>query len=193
LETTKNFGSMVFLLNKWFSFSYLSLFLLTGGSLIPSFNNSLPGYKSEIHPFHVSVTEVNHNATQKTLEISCKLFTDDFESILGKINKTKIDLINPVNLPAMDTMVKKYIISHLSITANGKPVGFSYLGYEHDKEAVFCYLEVSNVSAVSNLRIKNTLMYDLFEDQINIMHVIVGGNRKSTKLNYPDNETVISF
>ena len=27
-----------------------------------------------------------------------------------------------------------------------------------------------------------------FTDQVNIIHVIVGGNRKSTKLNYPDKE-----
>lgn len=36
------------------------------------------------HPFHVSVIEINHNAADKTLEISCKIFTDDFEKILAK-------------------------------------------------------------------------------------------------------------
>jgi hypothetical protein len=189
----KNFGSMVFSLNKWLTLTYLGLFFMPGGDFTSTFSKTLPGQRAEVHPFHVSVTEVNHNAAQKTLEISCKLFTDDFENILGKINKTKVDLINPASLPAMDTIVKKYITSHLSIAANGKPVTFSYLGYEHDKEAVYCYIEVTNVPAVNNLRLKNTLMYNLFDDQINIMHVIVGGNRKSTKLNYPDNETVISF
>ena len=31
------------------------------------------------HPIFMSVTEIEHNAKDKTLEISCKVFTDDFE------------------------------------------------------------------------------------------------------------------
>ena len=36
------------------------------------------------HPIFVSVTEIEHNAVEKTLEISCKLFVDDFEKSLPK-------------------------------------------------------------------------------------------------------------
>src|SRR4026207_1215483 len=80
------------------------------------------------HPFHVSVVEIEHNAAEKTLEISCKIFTDDFEKILVKNYKTKVDLINPPDHKAMDTLVKKYLRSHLFINADGKPVNLTYLG-----------------------------------------------------------------
>jgi len=145
------------------------------------------------HPFHVSVIEVNHNATDKTLEISCKIFTDDFEKILAKNYKTKVDLINPVNKAAMDSLVKKYIFSHLVISANGKPVSFQYLGFENDKEAAYGYIEVENVPVLNKISISTNMMYDQFQDQVNIMHVIVNGNRKSTKLNFPDTEAEIVF
>ena len=145
------------------------------------------------HPFHVSVVEIEHNSGDKTLEISCKIFTDDFENALAKNYKTKVDLINPPNKAAMDTLVKKYILSHLSIRANGRPVVFSYLGHENEKEAAYGYLEVENISSVSKLEIINTLMHDEFIDQVNIMHVKVGGNRKSTKLDYPDKEAVFTW
>jgi len=145
------------------------------------------------HPFHVSVVEIEHNSADKTLEISCKIFTDDFENALAKNYKIKVDLINPPNKAAMDTLVKKYILSHLSIRANGRPVVFSYLGHENEKEAAYGYLEVENISSVSKLEIINTLMHDEFIDQVNIMHVKVGGNRKSTKLDYPDKEAVFTW
>ena len=145
------------------------------------------------HPFHVSVVEIEHNSADKTLEISRKIFTDDFENALAKNYKTKVDLINPPNKAAMDTLVKKYILSHLSIRANGRPVVFSYLGHENEKEAAYGYLEVENISSVSKLEIINTLMHDEFIDQVNIMHVKVGGNRKSTKLDYPDKEAVFTW
>ena len=152
-----------------------------------------------LHPFHVSVVEINHNAADKTLEISCKIFTDDFEKVLAQnypqdaAHKVKVDLINPPNKAAMDTLVKKYIYSHLSLSADGKPVKLSYIGFEREAEAVYGYVQVDNISSVKKIDITNKLMYDLFADQINLMHVIVGGNRKSTKLDYPETQASFSF
>lgn len=145
------------------------------------------------HPFHVSVVEINHNASDKTLEISCKIFTDDFEKILAKNYNTKVDLINPPDKSKMDSLVKKYVLSHIGLKANGKPVVMNYLGFEHEVEAAYSYIEVENVPAVSKLEIVNTLLYDMFDDQIGIMHVTVNGNRKSQKLAYPNKEVSISF
>jgi hypothetical protein len=145
------------------------------------------------HPFHVSVTEIDHNSGDKTLEISCKIFTDDFESILAKNYNTKVDLINPPNKAAMDSLVKKYIFSHLSIRVNGKPVVYNYIGFENENEAAYGYIEVSNVPTVSKMDITNTILHDKFDDQVSIMHIKVNGERKSTKLDYPKKEASFSF
>jgi len=166
-------------LNKWLFILGLSFFLTSA--------------KPADHPFHVSVIEINHNAADKNLEISCKIFTDDFEKILTQNYKTKVDLINPPNKAAMDSLVKKYILSHLSIQINGRPVALSYVGFENDKEAAYGYFEVNNTISVTKIDITNSLMYDQFDDQVNIMHVIVGGKRKSNKLTYPDKSISFSF
>jgi hypothetical protein len=146
-----------------------------------------------LHPLHVSVVEVNHNAAEKTLEISCKLFTDDFETALAKIYKTKVDLINPTDVKAMDKLVSDYIITHLAIKADGKSIIFSYLGFERENDVVYGYLEVEKIPSVKKIEIINKLMYDMFTDQINMMHVIVGGNRKSYKLDYPKSQAEFLF
>jgi hypothetical protein len=147
----------------------------------------------EPHPFHVSVVEINHNPTDKTLEISCKIFTDDFEKVLAKNYQTRIDLINPPDKKAMDTVVRKYIVSHLSVFADGKPGDLVYLGFERDAEAVYSYVQAENISSVKKIEIINKLMHDLFDDQINIMHVTVNGNRKSTKLDFPTVHATLNF
>jgi hypothetical protein len=161
--------------------------------VIPVLAVALTSSRPVPHPFHVSVVEIEHNASDKTLEISCKIFTDDFESILAKNYNTKVDLINPTDKAAMDTLVKKYIYSHLSIKVNGKPVVLNYIGYENEKEAAYGYIEVANVSSVSKLDISNNILFDKFDDQVNIMHVKANGDRKSTKLNYPEKETTFNF
>ena len=145
------------------------------------------------HPFHVSVVEINHNATDKTLEISCKIFTDDFEKVLTQNYKTKVDLTSPPDRKAMDSVVKKYIFSHLGVSVDGKPGTFSYLGFEKDAEAVYSYVQVDNVASVKKVELMINLMHDLFTDQVNIIHVIVKGERKSTKLDYPATAAKVEF
>jgi hypothetical protein len=167
---------------KWLIPALLG-FMLTGAKSAPD----------APHPFHVAVVELEHNAADKTFEISCKLFTDDFEKVLTQNYKTKVDLIHPTDKSSMDSLVKKYVLSHLSITADNKQVSFSYLGFEHENEAVYGYFQVDGVPSVKKIDMVNTLMQDLFEDQVNLMHVKVGGERKSVKLDYPKKNASFVF
>ena len=88
---------MVSLLFKW---------LMVGGLL---FNSTATSH----HPIFVSVTEIEHNAKDKTLEISCKIFTDDFEKALRETYKTYVDLLQPKDKTAMNKLVSDYVQKHL--------------------------------------------------------------------------------
>lgn len=171
-------------LNKW-------VLLLVAGMLFQSFINI--NRTENPHPIHLSVTEINHNATDKTLEISCKIFTDDFEKVLAQNYKTKVDLTNPPDKAAMEKLINDYIHKHLAIQADGKAVNFTMLGFEKDQDVVYGYFQVDNVAAVKTIGLTNTLMFDLFNDQISLMHITVGGKRKSGKLDYPAKEAAFSF
>ena len=146
-----------------------------------------------MHPFHVSTTEINHNAKDKTLEITCRIFTDDFENILRKNYNTKVDLSDEKLKEAMDKLVSDYVKKHLQLKVDQKAYSLSYLGFEIDHEAVNCYLEIDNISSVKKIEAVDSLMYDMYDDQIGIMHVTVNENRKSTKLDYPNTNAVFSF
>jgi hypothetical protein len=177
---------------KWLSIPlFVSLFGI--GGISPATSATESSVQKVLHPLHVSVVEVNHNAADKTLEISCKFFTDDFETALSKIYKTRTDLINPPDVKAMDKLVSDYINTHLAIKADGKPLTFSYLGFERENDVVYGYLEVEKMASVKKIEITNKLMYDMFTDQVNMMHVIVGGNRKSYKLDYPKSQAEFVF
>ena len=146
-----------------------------------------------LHPLHLATVEIDHNATDKTLEITCKTFWDDFERILSKINKSKVDLTSDKTTADNNKRIFEYIKAHLQITADGKPVQLSFVGYEKEDVVVYSYLQADNVSSVKNVTIVNTMMHDMFTDQVNIIHVIVKGERKSTKLDYPATAAKIDF
>ena len=153
----------------------------------------MPSEVARIHPFYISVVEINHNAADKTLEISCKIFTDDFEKTLAAKYKTSVDLINPKDRTAVEKYISDYIADHLSLNADNKPVKINYLGYEISEEAAWCYLQVDNIATIKNLDIVNKILYDYSDKQINIMHITVNGGRKSTKLDYPKTSASFSF
>ena len=150
--------------------------------------------KKEIfHPIFVSVTEIEHNAKEKSLEISCKIFTDDFEKTLRKHYTEKIDLADEKLKAPMGRVVNDYIQKHLLINADGKKVTLQFIGFEQQEEGIISYLQVTNITAVKNISVFNDLLYDYSAQQMGIIHVIVNSNRKSTRLNNPDTNAVFAF
>jgi hypothetical protein len=176
---------MVILLYKW-------LFLisaLTGNGQ----GAALPDNHAR-HPLFVSVTEMNYNAAEKNVEISCKIFTDDFEKTLSNMYHTKVDLTAPANKTEADKMVMEYIKSHLQLKVDNKPVTLEFVGFEKENDAVWSYFEVKQIgTSPKKIEVINSVLYESYDKQMNLMHVSVGGNRKSTRLNYPDKEASFNF
>ena len=151
------------------------------------------GFSSVRHPFYVSVTEVDHNAADRTLEISSKVFAEDIEQVLEKNYKTQLDITIDADKTKFDQYLADYFAKHLSITADGRHVSFSYLGYEVEKESAYCYFQVDNVPSVKNLHLNNTILYDFNDTEINIMHITIGGRRQSSKVVYPEATAEFKF
>lgn len=147
-----------------------------------------------IHPFHVGVVEINHNAAEATLEVQCKLFTDDFEAVLSKVYKRKADLIATSLHSSMDSVVQHYLKTHLSLQVNEKPVSLTYLGFEQEREAVYVYLEVEKApSMIEKAAVGTSLLYELYDDQVNLIHFSTRNMRKSAKLEYPATSASLVF
>lgn len=145
------------------------------------------------HPIYVSVTQIEHNASDKTLEISCKIFTDDFEHELRKTYKGTVDLLQPKDKNDMNKLVSSYVQNHLIIHVNGKTALLQFIGYEQDEEGIISYYQVNDVQAVKKIDVMDNILFDYKEQQINIVHVIVNGKRQSTKLVNPNAAYSFSF
>jgi hypothetical protein len=145
------------------------------------------------HPFYVSVTEINHNPKEQTLEVSCKMFSEDLEDILKKNYKTAVDLTAQKQQPQNEKMIQDYISKHLVIQANGKALKLNFIGFEKEAESVYCYFETEKINGVKKLDVTDSILQDFSDKQINIIHVMVNDNRKSQKLDYPDKLASFSF
>lgn len=158
-----------------------------------STNYFLKSKSRAVHPFYVSVTQVEENLNQKILEISCKIFTDDFEKTLRMHYKEHIDLLSPANTKAMNSLVSDYIEKHFKISVDGKPTILEFVGYEKNEEAVECYFQVNDVAVKKTISIFNDLLFEYKREQTNIVHVTVKGKRKSRQLSNPDSHINFDF
>lgn len=146
-----------------------------------------------LHPFYVSVTEFNHNQKENILEISCKLFADDFETTLKTRYKTVVDISNTKDTRQVEKQVYDYLQKHLILKINGKLATTQFVGFEKENEAVWCYLQVNNITQLKKLEITNSLLYEMYDTQIGIMHAMAGGARKSIRLIHPSTNAVFEW
>ncbi|SFT26093.1 DUF6702 family protein [Mucilaginibacter polytrichastri] len=148
---------------------------------------------SLFHPFYVSVTEINHNAKNQSIEISCRMFYDDLERELNKTNHSQIDIVKPKDKTEVNRMITDYVKKHLTIKADGKILTLSFVGYEIQEDGAWSYFEVKGISKVKQLTVHDDLLYPAHPEQINMIHATVNGERKSTKLDNPEADASFSF
>lgn len=175
---------MAVMLYKWLFVSLLSLISGTDHKTMA---------RENLHPFFIAVTEVNQNSKDKTLEISIKMFADDFEKTLEQNYKQSFDLTNEKQKATLDKLIPDYIKNHLGLTVDGKAQKLTYIGFEKDKESAYCYFQIDHISSVKKLDVYNSILYDFNNTQINIIHAVMNGKRQSTKLDFPNKQASFSW
>lgn len=147
-----------------------------------------------LHPFFVSMTEIDYNPKDKELEISVRIFTNDLENTLRKNHPgIKVDILHPTDQTQMNGFVFDYLQKHLQLMINGKSMSTSFVGYEQKEESIWTYLEIKNISSVQKISVMNSLLHDYTNEEINMMHASVNNNEKSYKLDYPDTNVEFDF
>ena len=150
-------------------------------------------YISFLHPLHLSVCDIEFDSQNRSLEISQRIFADDLENVLRPKIGAKTDILNPVNKEQLSSAIRDYVLQNLQLQLNGKKVTPRYVGYEVDEDVVWVYMEVPNVRSLSTITVQNTLFFEVFEDQLNLINVKKDGKVRSLKLAGDQKEGTLRF
>lgn len=154
-------------------------------------------HKLAAHPIHVTLTTIDLNPKTQALEISCKIFADDFEAAVNRANNVTLKLGSDRELQNATVLLFNYVKQHLRVDINGKPVtNMVLIGKEVEGEAVWMYIEVPSAlasGAVKRVGLHNTLLHDLYDDQSNLMNLSIQGQRKSALSRKGQENTVLEF
>jgi hypothetical protein len=113
------------------------------------------------------------------LQITLRIFKDDLSNAISDTyldQKTDdLNLIDELYFKQVD----KYINSKISILIDDKKFEMDYLGLETKNDMYVCYLEIENLPIYSNMVISNKILFEIFDDQQNIIHVKRNHKRQS--------------
>lgn len=143
-------------------------------------------YSFKPHPYHVGSVEFNYSSKSKTFQISGKFFLDDLENGLKEKYGKTIHFNDQKYEAEINQLLQKYCTDYLKLKVNNQFLKINYIGYEEDQEAVNIYLESEPLNTPKKVETAVSFLYNLFDDQMNIIHIIVEGKRKSDKLSYPN-------
>ena len=138
---------------------------------------------ANVHPVHVSVTEIEFDAKEKELEIVARIFLDDLELAVRQAKKQpELNLLEPGSSVSTDQLITEYLQSRFKVSLNSKPQKIKYLGHEIENEALLCYIQVPGVKKFQTIEVFNSIITEVHDDQSNLVHVTMGEKIKSLRL-----------
>ena len=145
-----------------------------------SLHFGLPQPTVELHPIHLSVTEVSAADAQASLDFSITFFMDDFGTAAEYPKYA--DAINAGKM-TVDDLILQHLQKHLKVKANGKELKYDIKSKESNFPSVTCYLELQKLpKELHTLEIENTLLLELFEDQKNMVHIRIPGKKQGSMI-----------
>ncbi|MFT4782113.1 MAG: hypothetical protein ACJAZK_001171 [Psychroserpens sp.] len=128
-----------------------------------------PFFLSVAHKYYVSVTQIEYVKEKKSLQIITRIDVDDLELTLQERFDKTINLTTMDEIATVDEYIKKYLKQKFEIKINTKEVVLTFVGKDYENDQVVCYLEIENVEDINTIEISNTVLFDLFPKQKNIV------------------------
>ncbi len=177
-------------------FSLLAVLMAFGSSFAtnePQISRDQLNQKNEVHPFHISVTEIVHKPEDKVIQMTVRLFLDDMEQGLREFTSNQdLDIFNKADLEYLNENIGKYVLENLALTTK-KELELNYLGFEYDNDVLYCYIESVKVKPFDQLTLTNTLLTTTFDDQENLVHVKKGGKVKSLRMSRTNDRDTLEW
>ena len=146
-----------------------------------------------MHKFYVSVTQIDFIPEKKRVEITARFFVDDLNNALENKYKTKFYLGSEQETEIQREQLKQYLSAHFFMKVNGKSKTIQFVQKEMEDDVLICYLKINDISKVSTLEIKNTLLFNVLPEQQHITHTKVLNIKKSTLLTVDNSTELLKY
>ncbi len=143
-----------------------------------------------MHKYYVSVLEISLNEKSNQLELSLKVFNDDWQNALDKRLGRPVLIGSHNQYKKLDSLAYSYLEDNLSLKVNDKHVKLNFLGSEIEDEATWIYFYVDITSDIESIEVQDKILTELFDEQRNVVQLNIGKLNKSALLTKSRNTKV---
>lgn len=145
------------------------------------------------HKYYLSLTQIEYNKNQKSLEVIINVFMDDIELAINKEYAIDLNLTTKDELKDADVYFHNYLTKNLTFTIDNDIVTHNYIGKEYEGDLVYFYLEIAVKENPKSLEVFNTILLTYFEQQQNIVKFKNDSKRQSKILSKNTNKALLNF
>lgn len=141
-------------------------------------------FQTILHPFHVSVSDIKYKEEKKAIQISTRIFLDDLELALRAYtgNET-LDITEKERWDFVNENLEKYLLERMKLwDEKGKAYELNYIGAEIEDDVMWCYIEIEKVKRLEQVKIRNSILYEVWGDQENLVHFRAFDDVQSARL-----------
>jgi hypothetical protein len=129
------------------------------------------------HPLHSTITELVEDRARGVVRATIRVFADDFGTAVARSARGRV---SPASGPAWDAAVHAYATTAFGVQdAQGHAIPLRSCGMKRTGDLLWLCLEAPTNQPLSALRVRNVVLCDLFEDQVNVVQAAIASERRS--------------
>lgn len=128
------------------------------------------------HPLHTTFTEVTLDPADGTMRLTIRTFADDFSAAAAR----HAGKAPPADHRVPDAMIVAYIAARMSVTdPNGRRAPMTWGGTRQVENLLWITVRVPSVRSLRGMKLGCALLFEMFDDQVNIVQATYGRQRHS--------------
>jgi len=133
--------------------------------------------RAEAHPLHTTITELVRDPGRSTVRATVRVFVEDLRTAVSRTARGRS--LRPDG-PGWDDAVVAYATDAVALRdARGRALPLRSCGTRRVGDALWLCLRAEIARDAGVLQIRNAMLWELYDDQINIIQNVVGGARHS--------------
>jgi len=146
------------------------------------------------HPLHLSFTNLEFRAGDSRWKITIKVFSDDFANSLNVATGFEGQFSKKSKSLEYKDIFKKWLTPLLTVSFDQKEIPVSdwtFEGLKIQEDATWLSFSFQAPVPVDEVRVKNTIHFDIFADQKNLFIFTMGRFQSAFQFRHKEAETVI--
>jgi hypothetical protein len=134
-----------------------------------------PARRASAHKFHTSFAEADYNASAGTLEVTLRTFPDDLSDALSRRAGRRVALDDKKEAGGH---ALRYLRDTFRLKdARGETAELQWVGMDFGVDSAWLYFEAKLPAGLEGAELSNSFLFELFEDQINLVNVKSNGRK----------------